>query len=102
MPGAEAPWPGALLPPSSGAGMTPATAPLPLPSIPPEVAAFAAEAGVTAYLPGMLEMTRRIFPSSPMKVLVEDDPEIANDRHIVLEVEVGGVGVQDMVDAQWR
>jgi hypothetical protein len=64
------------------------SATVPLPVIPPEVLAFAQEQGVAAYLPAVLEMTRRIFPTAPMTVLVEDDPEIANDRHIVLEVQV--------------
>ena len=61
---------------------------LPLPDVPPDVHKFAEEQGVTAYLPAVLAMTRRIFPIWPIKVLLEDDPEIANDWHIVFEVEV--------------
>src|SRR5438105_2754725 len=60
-----------------------------LPIISPEVRAFAAEAGVAEYLLPVLEMTQRVFPDARrLEVLVEEDPEIANDRHIVLEVDV--------------
>jgi hypothetical protein len=69
-------------------------------TVPAEVAAFADEQGVTAYLPAMLEMTRRLFPAAPLRVLVEDDPEIADDRHIVFEVEVGGLSVPE-INAGW-
>jgi hypothetical protein len=68
--------------------MASTTVPLPLPAVSSEVQAFAEHEGVTAYLPAVLEMTRRIFPTVPMQVIVEDDPEIANDRHIVIEVAV--------------
>ncbi len=60
-----------------------------LPPISPEVHAFAREAGVEAYLLPVVEMTQRVFPDARrLAVLVEEDPEIANDRHIVLEVDV--------------
>ena len=69
--------------------MTPTTAtPLPIPAVSPEVLAFAEQEGVTAYLPAVLEMGRRIFPTAPMAVIIEGDPEIANDWHIVIEVAV--------------
>jgi hypothetical protein len=73
-----------------------------LPAVSPEVQAFAEQEGVTAYLPALMEMTRRIFPGAPLTVLVDEDPEIANDRHIVLEVELGGWGVPEMVAANER
>jgi hypothetical protein len=63
---------------------------LPLPVIPPEVSAFAAEAGVRDYLLPVVEMTRRLFPMAPLSVFVEVDPEIPNERYIVLEVDVTG------------
>jgi len=51
-----------------------------------DVAAFAAEQGVEAYLPRILEMTERVFASARrITVLVEDDPEI-DDRYMVIEV----------------
>jgi hypothetical protein len=72
----------------------------PLGEVPAEVRAFAEEQGVTGFLPAVLTLTRRIFPGAPLRVLVDDDPEIANDRHIVLEVEVAGLDVQQMFEAQ--
>jgi len=55
--------------------------------IPPEVAAFAAEQGVTDVLPAVLDLTRRVFPHARLILAVEDDPEIANDRHVVINAE---------------
>src|SRR5437763_14757884 len=83
--------------------MSTMTKPLPLPAVSPEVRAFAEEQGVTAYLPAVLEMTRRIFPQASMTVLVEDDPEIANDRHIVLEVDTEGLDLEQLIATrqQW-
>ena len=59
------------------------------PALPAEVSAFADEQGVAAYLPAVLERTRRVFPAARrLAVLVADDPEIPDDRHIVFEVDV--------------
>lgn len=67
--------------------MTPVTQ-TPSLDIPSEVYAFAAAQGASIYLPAILDMTRRVFPHSRRLVLfLEDDPEIPNDRHIVLEVD---------------
>lgn len=68
--------------------MSSTTTSLPLPVVPPDVLAFAEKEGVAAYLPAVLAMTRRIFPTWPIMVLLEGDPEIANDWHVVLEVQV--------------
>jgi len=55
---------------------------------PPEVAAFAAEVGVTEHLPQVLEMTRRVFPTARrLEVLLIEDAEMENDWRIVFEVE---------------
>src|SRR5207302_3758916 len=73
--------------------MTPAAQTFP--PVSPEVLAFAAEQGVSAYLPAVLAMTQRLFPDARrFAVLVEDDPEIANDRHIVIEVDVTGLDAE--------
>lgn len=77
---------------------------LPLPDVSPDVLAFAQEQGAATYLPGVLAMTRRIFPTSPMRVFLEDDPEIADDWHIVLGVQVPAEsGVDELVAThqQW-
>jgi hypothetical protein len=83
--------------------MAPKTESGPSPAVAPEVLAFAEQEGVTPYLPAVIEMTRRIFPGAPLRVFVEDDPEIANDRHIVLEVELRGMGVPELIAThrQW-
>jgi hypothetical protein len=75
---------------------------LPLPAVPKEVSAFAAEAGVSPYLTPVLEMTRRLFPTAPLTVLIEEDPEIPNDRHIVLEVDVSRVDEDKLFDLDQR
>jgi hypothetical protein len=72
-------------------------------AVPPEVHAFAAEQGVAPYLPAVLEMTQRRFPNAlRLAVLVEEDPEIANDRHIVIEVDVAEITAEQYVDTKWQ
>ena len=56
----------------------------------PDVLAFAAEQGASPCLDRLLEMTSRVFQTNPITVTVEEDPEIANDRHIVMDVDVSG------------
>ncbi len=67
----------------------------------PEVLAFAEEQGVADYLPAVAEMTRRLFPNYPLTVQLEDDPEIANDRHIVMVVQAKNLEVPRALDATW-
>jgi hypothetical protein len=68
----------------------------------PDVVTFAAEQGVTAYLYPVLEMTGQIFQNCPMTVTVDEDPEIANDRHIVVDVGVYGWDAERMFEGQQR
>jgi hypothetical protein len=74
----------------------------PLPAVPPDVLAFAAEQGVATYLPAVLEMTRQVFPEVPLSVQVEDDPEIANDRHLVIGVKAQNLGVPQALEALYE
>src|SRR5437868_3206639 len=72
--------------------------------VPPEVLSFAAEQGVAPYLAAILEMTRRRFPDARrLVVLVEEDAEVANDRHIVIEIDIAGITADQYVEAkrQW-
>ena len=72
--------------------------------MPQEVRAFAAEQGVAPYLTPVLKMAQRRFPDARrMALLVEEDPEIADDRHIVIEVDLAGVTPEEYVerDRQW-
>ena len=72
-------------------------------AVPADVHTFAAERGVGPYLPAVLEMTVRRFPDARrLAVLVEEDPEIANDRHIVIEVDVAGITADQYVEAKWQ
>lgn len=81
--------------------MTPATQASSL-DVPSEVYAFAIAQGAGAYLPAVLEMTHRVFPGSRrLAVSLEDDPEIPNDRHIVLEVDAP-LDVPEALEAHWR
>jgi hypothetical protein len=68
----------------------------------PEVIDFATEQGVAPYLPVVLDMTNRIFPHGVQEVVVEDDPEIANDRHIVVLVKATNLDVQQALEARWH
>jgi hypothetical protein len=72
--------------------------------IPEDIAALAAEQGVTAELPAVIEMTRRIFPGCPMHLEYDIDPEIANDRHIAIVVKATHFSVDEAVrrDFQWH
>ncbi len=63
--------------------MPKATLNLPV-EIPSEVWALAAEQGVQAELPAIVEMTRRLFPDAAISLELDIDPEIANDRHIAI------------------
>jgi hypothetical protein len=80
----------------------PLTLPIDSLDLPPEVLTFAAEQGVAAYLPAVVQMTRQLFPHSPLTVQIEDDPEIANDRHIVLIAENVDLEVSEAVEARWQ
>jgi hypothetical protein len=83
--------------------MSSTTTVLPLPDVSPDVLDLAEKEGVAAYLPAVLAMTRRIFPTWPIKVFLEDDPEIASDWHIVLEVQLPDqVNVDRAVEAHWQ
>jgi hypothetical protein len=73
-----------------------------LPVVPPEVLKFAEESGVSEYLYPVMELANSIFPGRPMTVLLEGDPEIANDWHIVFEVDVSDLSVEDLVSGQRR
>jgi hypothetical protein len=73
---------------------------LPLPAVPPEVEAFAAEQGVRAYLPAVLALARRVYAHRRMAVQLADDPEVADDHRIVIKVDLGGMTVEQLDAAQ--
>ncbi len=65
-----------------------------------EVLAFAAEHQVADFLEPLLDATRNVFPTaSSLRVVVENDPEIRDDGHIVFEVRVPKHDIPDFVKA---
>lgn len=73
------------------------------PAWPDEAAAFAKEQHVVEHLPKVWDMTRRVFPAArQLNIRVDEDPEIADDKHIVFAVQVAGLSVDDAVAAQQR
>lgn len=82
--------------------MTQATQTPSLIALPPAVFAVAAEQGATAYLRPVLDLTHSVFPDRPVAVFVDEDPEIANDRHIILNVDVTGLDAEQMFACQQR
>jgi hypothetical protein len=57
-------------------------------TVSPEVEAFAAEKGVTEYLPRVLEMARRLFPEYPIVVTVYEDHEIRDLKKILIAIQL--------------
>lgn len=80
--------------------MSPATQTPSLITLSPAVPAFAADQRVTAYLQSVLNATHRVFPERPFAVYVDEDPEIANDRHIIIDVDVTGMDSDQMFACQ--
>ncbi len=74
----------------------------PHPVIAPEVISFAREQGVEKYLQELVEWARQVYPSATrFDVFTEGDPEIANDRHIVFELDVP-LTVEEALEADRR
>jgi DNA-binding transcriptional LysR family regulator len=67
---------------------------------PPDLLAFAAEQGVSAYLDPLLDATRRAFPRAPLETVIEDDPEVPDDRRIVFRVDVTGWSADAIFNAE--
>jgi hypothetical protein len=72
---------------------------LPLPELSPEVLAFAKEKGVSAYLPAIREMTRKLFPQAAVQVFVQEDAELLDIRQIIFQVDFTELDPPDSVDA---
>ena len=82
----------------------PVTSGAPQPIVPTEVVTFAREQGVEKYLPQLVELARQVYPSATrFEVFTEEDPEIANDRHIVFEMDAPLTVEQALeADRQWH
>jgi hypothetical protein len=65
-------------------------------AFPAEVVAFARANRVEHCLQPLLEATQRIFPTAhSVKVEIDDDPEIRDDRHILYYVQVAGLSLTE-------
>src|SRR5438445_12911637 len=68
---------------------------------PADILDFAARSQVEAYLNPLLDATRRLFPTArDLRVMLEADPEIRDDWHIVFDVRVPRADVPHFVNAQ--
>jgi len=68
---------------------------------PADVLAFAAQQQVQSYLEPLLEVLRRLFPTAlSMRVELDEDPEIRDDRHITFDVCVPQADIPDYVAAK--
>ena len=67
-----------------------------------EIAEVATRLGVGRELPSVIAMTQELFPDDPWRVEIDDDPEIANDRHLAIVVTRRFVDVASSVADQSR
>jgi hypothetical protein len=82
--------------------MTPAAEPRAA-SIPAEVLAFAARQGAAEFVSAVLKMTERLFPEARrIGWSLEADPEIPNDFHILIAVEVPSLDAEQYAEAKFR
>lgn len=70
---------------------------LDLPDVPLDVVEFASDQHVLAHLRPLLINTRTVFPTAPLSLRLEDDPDFADYRTIRIEVDVTGMGVDEIV-----
>lgn len=75
----------------------------PQPTLQTEVLEFAREQGVEQFLQGLIALSHSTFPATRrFEILLEEDPEIADDRHIVFRLAVPlGVRQSLTADRQW-
>jgi hypothetical protein len=65
-------------------------------AFPADVVAFAAANKVEDCLQPLLEATHRIFPTARfVKVEIDDDPELRDQRHILYNVQVAGLSLEE-------
>jgi hypothetical protein len=70
-----------------------------LPSVPSDVLDLAARNDLDSYIQPLLTMSRTVFRGSPMILRVEEDAENALSQHIVIEIDVTGLSVEEMFSA---
>jgi hypothetical protein len=80
----------------------PTTAPA-LPPVAADVSAFARQQGIATYLPGVLELTQRLFPEAQISVYIEADPDARDEQTLIVEVDASGLETAQMIATrrQW-
>lgn len=68
----------------------------------PEIDAIAEQLGVRNELPRVIAMTQMVFPGTPWRVQIDDDPELPEDRHLAIVVQTQIPNVDELVATQWR
>ena len=66
----------------------------------PQALRFAEDQDITEGLAPLVRITRTIFPGASIALHLDDDPEVPDDKHIVIEVDVTGWTVDEMFAAQ--
>jgi hypothetical protein len=70
---------------------------------PADVLEFASTHNLRPYLNPLMEATERVLPTAHrIRITLEQDPEIADDRHIVFHADVPAADVPDFVGAVHR
>ena len=72
------------------------------PEISSEVVSVADQLGVRAELPRVIAMTQSVFPGDSVRVEIDDDPEVPNDRHLAIVVRATVDSVDQLVATQWK
>ena len=67
-----------------------------------EVVSVAEQLGVRAELPRVIAMTQAVFPGDAVRVEIDDDPEVADDRHLAIVVRATVDSVDQLVATQWK
>ncbi len=80
--------------------MTAPTTTRPLPAIPPEVQAFAAEKGVSDYLSPVIDVARKAFPLSALAVSLGQDAEDETHRYIAIDIDAAGKTAEELLAGQ--
>jgi hypothetical protein len=69
-----------------------------------EVLAYAKAYGMESCLEPMLATTRRLFPTANwIKVYIEPDPELRDERYLIFDVQVAGLSLDNaqQADREW-
>jgi hypothetical protein len=74
----------------------------PIPGVSDDVLRFLEAKALIAHLRPIVEMTRGIFVDKAPELRLADDPEIEDDRYVVLEVDTASLTVEEAVAAQRR